>query len=158
MLSSCDFVQCNNILNARGLMLDEVLSQEGGATVARYRQPLVRKDSYHPAISVTFDVSIVLQPKNADSIASNANSTTDWDFSKGNFFLLYSLLSELDWSDLHEFDDVDGAVEYFYDRVYSCINSRVPKKKHRTSCIKYPVWFNRELISNIQLKHCLHRR
>lgn len=133
MLSSCKFVQCNNVVNASGWMLGEVLSRE-----ARCRQPLVKKDSYYPALGVTFDFPIVLQSdKNADV------KITYCDFPKGNFFLLYSLLSEVDYSDLYQFDDEDKAVDYFYESCI-CIDSCVPKKKHMNSCMKFPVWFDHE--------------
>ena len=65
--------------------------------------PLVPEDSHHPALNITFQLTV---NKNRDPNSFSINNLQmRYNFRKANFLLLYNLLLEVDWSFLPEISE-----------------------------------------------------
>lgn len=68
---------------------------------------------------------------------SNASNTKKYNFRKANFPDLYNSLSEIDWSFLFTYTDVNTACNAFYEKLVFDHHIPIYKaKKHR-----YPTWY-----------------
>lgn len=162
-LTVCGLTERNEVNHAYGGKLDVVLVSD------RMRTPFVneipggglvpKRDAYHPPLD------IVICPKGASAgcllesvCPSNIDPQYDWNFSKGNYDLLYDLLSKTCWLEVFQTSDVNIAVEAFYSIIYELFDNTVPKKRRsKGSRRRYPVWFTKELIKDIELKARIHR-
>lgn len=98
--------------------------------------PILKEDSYHPSISLTLST---LQQKGI-SLPRNDHV---YDYSKGDFCLLYNLLRDVDWSDLQVIEDVNVCVDLFYKKMYECLDQAIPEKMVKRDIHKgsgYPVY------------------
>nr|CAI5849047.1 unnamed protein product [Callosobruchus analis] len=145
LLNVLNLQQCNNVLNGTNRLLDLVLSNLT-CNVQRSIFPLVSEEIlYHPALEIVVeDVS----PKPAAFLSTQEPSA--YNFRRANFPLLYEFLFQANWSFLDNINDIDLAVETFYEFIYNIFETYVPK--YLTHSHTYPPWFTREIISNIKLK------
>ncbi|XP_026321619.1 uncharacterized protein LOC113231510 [Hyposmocoma kahamanoa] len=79
----------------------------------------------------------------------------DWNWRKADYQALYAALGEIDWADMFELCHVDGAVEFFYSKIYECFNSFVPFRmiNQRANRFVYPKWYSGEIIRYLKYKH-----
>lgn len=52
-----------------------------------------------------------------------------------------------DWNFLNDVDDVNVVCDFFYDVLFSVLDTYVPIFVNKTQ--KYPKWFSQEIISNM---------
>lgn len=148
--------QCNDILNSNSRILDFVLCN-ANLEVRHCEFPLVPEDNFHPAIE--FQCSLMREPLKSNSVPTLERVISrGWNFNKGNLINLYESMSRMDWSNLSTFCTVDEATQYFYSCIYDVFDSCFPKKFAGSGGRKYPKWFSREVISNIEIKHAHHKR
>lgn len=161
-LSVCNMEEKNDVYNLHGGKLDVVLVSERirSAAVSRLDGPglVPTPDTYHPPLSIT--LTIVHKDTASDKInPSNIDSRLDWNFAKGDYELLYSLISETSWQSVLEVDNVDKAVEGFYDILYSIFDICIPRKiRLQFESKRYPVWFTADIIRDLRQKSYYHRR
>lgn len=148
--------QCNTVLNHMQRKLDLILSNMHICDIARCENALVAEDKYHPALNM-----YVLMDCQMTTMFSNSQPSFVYDYAKGDFYLLYHLLNNLDWSDLENTRDVNACVQLFYEKLYLCIEQAIPKKiskAQNNDCSKYPNFFSLDLIRKIKQKNRLHRK
>jgi hypothetical protein len=141
----------NNVLNSNNRTLDLVLS-DMDLLVNRDSCPLVLEDSHHPALDIL--LSVYSSNHNRHSVLSN---NLLYNFKKADFYNLYLDLSTVDWIHLFSFTDVDNAVDYFYDILFSVIDRHVPKRNLNANR-KFPAWFTPDIIRDIKKKNVLARK
>lgn len=135
--------QCNSVCNSLNRILDLVFSNFD-CVIVRDNNPLVAEDLYHPALHITFEVDI-----KSKKFVQNRN-VKRYNFRKANYIELYNSILETDWSFLNMCEDLDMAMDLFYQKVYSVFDLHVPL--YRDYKRKYPKWYGSELINNIKLK------
>lgn len=143
----------NNILNSENKTLDLVISSFE-LQVNQQIDSLVPIDVFHPAlvISKNFNFS---NPLINDSI----ESVNMYNYRNADFNLLYELLYHTEWNVLNRCSDVNVAVDKFYEIMYNIIERSVPRvTRKRNKRSRYPVWFTKEIISDIRGKMYHHRR
>lgn len=136
--------QLNVVTNNYNKLLDLVMS-DLHCEVIRHTTPLVTEDNYHPALLINFQINtskIIQFPCDVNHKAYN--------FKKANFNLLYDALLNVDWHFLNNFADVNDMCVQFYNKLYSLLDSYVPT--YKTGNLKYPIWYNNDIIQNIKLK------
>ncbi|KAG5886973.1 hypothetical protein JTB14_006615 [Gonioctena quinquepunctata] len=77
-----------------------------------------------------------------------------YDYAKGDFHLLYNLMGEINWDPVEETNNVDTALEKFYEKMLFCIDQAIPKKQlnpNKNRC-KYPSYFSIDLIEKLKEK------
>ncbi|KAG5869883.1 hypothetical protein JTB14_013300 [Gonioctena quinquepunctata] len=120
----------------------------------RCEQPVVTEDRYHPALCLFVQTRAqayqndYLQPSHV------------YDYAKGDFHLLYSLMGEINWDPVEGTNNVDTALEKFYEKMLSCIDQAIPKKRlnpNKKRC-EYPSYFSIDLIRKIKKKNLLLRK
>lgn len=150
-LQLSNFQQCNLITNHNDRILDFVICSVE-CIVERAVDTLIDEDSHHPAL-------VAIMPLSSPRLKRTEHGTHgsfSWNFRKGNFVLLYQLLSEVDWRTLYMFDDVDAACDSLYEQLVSLFDCTVPKTRfHRRT---YPPWFNGAIIHNVGVKQKLWSR
>lgn len=159
----CGLTDRNCVCNAYGVRLDVVLVSEiidavdvceihGGGLVPR-------RDAYHPPLEIAFpSKTISVKPVLEKHNPSNIKPQRDWNFSKGNYELLYELVSQASWQEVLSAQNVDTAVENFYHVLYNIFDTCIPSKhRPKKPSRRYPVWFSSQLILNIKHKSQLHR-
>lgn len=139
----------NNVSNSLGKTLDLVLTDIVGLTVEEDCCPVVNIDKHHPPLSITFNSSVT----NYNSVDNNFNL---FNFKRADFFQLYVLLRDTDWSRLLNITNVSEAVDNFYSTLNNIISHCVPVYYKSNS--KYPPWFDHHLISLIRRKNIIRRK
>lgn len=161
----CSLKQYNTVLNNRGGMLDLVLGnfEPNQIAVSHSEDPLVNIDQYHPMLDIIitypgFKVSSRIS--SPQQVTPRSDTSTDWKWRKADFQGLYNALAEVDWSDLLTINDINCAVQLFYDKLYEIIRLFVPtgKRLSNNQRYTYPKWYNVEIIKNIQNKHFHHKK
>ncbi|KOB76632.1 hypothetical protein OBRU01_05434 [Operophtera brumata] len=153
-LTFCNLTEINGVPNAYGGMLDIVLVQESSDVYEARVQAmdgLVKTDAPHPyPRHSTAHQSDRIEPSNIDPCK-------DWNFKKGDYNLLYLLLSETSWHELFKSNDVQSSTEQFCDAIYNLFDICIPmKRRYSLSSTRYPVWFTCDIIRDIKLKLKLH--
>lgn len=147
-----NFQQHNIIKNSINRLLDLVFSDLEDIVIERSKLPIVPEDPYHPALYLTFSVV-------KDDVRVNKFSMAySYDYSRGNYTLLYHLLINCDWASVLNCTDIDSSVRAFYDLLYDCFDQSIPKYKNKSisNAPKYPRWFSIELVRNVRHKNKLH--
>lgn len=163
-LSVCGLCEKNVVMNAHGGMLDvvlvserlvevDVLEGEGGGLVPS-------RDPYHPPLDIFISLDETLLRCPSEQIEpSNLDAQYDWNFAKGDYLLLYTLVSEVNWKDVLETRDIERAVDLFYRTLYDIFNVCIPKKTRFNKPVRrYPIWFTADLIRDIKVKAAIHRK
>lgn len=145
--SSLNLYQINMIENEFNKTLDLVFVTNNSTHVNKSEDNLVPLDKHHPALNIYSDISI------------NHNQSFDieinYNFKNANYELISSMLNNLNWSYLYECNDINLAVDRFYELIFEVIDKVVPKVFPRKS--NFPHWFSKELISQIHKKNKLHK-
>lgn len=146
-----EFHQHNNVLNLNNRLLDLVFSNVA-CRVSRDKCPLLPEDLHHPALIV----EICRQSfKKEQAFQSNIDFKS-YNFKKANFVDLYRDMLNIDWSILLEINDINIAIDEFYNILYAVIDRHVPRFKHHKR--KFPVWYTSELINNIKQKDKVRKK
>lgn len=136
--------QVNQMLNSSDRLLDLVLCNVDCEIISD-NAPLVPVDAHHPALIISFHK---IDCKNSQFI-TNRNKKT-YNFKNADFPALYNSLLQIDWTFLTEFEDVNSAVDEFYERLYLMFDSHVPLyKSHKR---QFPNWYTSAIIKNIKRK------
>ena len=139
--------QYNNILNFNNRLLDFVLSNtDFKISVNLDQQSFVPPDPHHPALHI--ETEFLISSKLPRFPCDNNRR---YNFRKANYNKLYSDLLHTDWSFLTNFEDANVALDHFYTKLYSILESSVPKFLPSKS--SYPMWYNRQIISVLKLKN-----
>lgn len=140
--------QHNTVLNNDGKLLDLVLSDgHVDVSINRADSPVVVEDIYHPALEI--NIKLLMDQKQQNFPTAN---TCYMDFRRANCDVLSGALSDMDWTFLLSYDNVDHALDCFYKRLYSVLESHVPKKHHNSGELSFPIWFTHEIKQNIKTK------
>jgi len=139
----------NNVLNVLGRTLDLVLTDMLDLTVHEETTPLVKIDNYHPALILEYTLN------SKQNVCSKNNSFT-YNYSKANFYALYKEFATTNWNELYFIKDINLAVQYFYDKLYSALDLHVPKYQTRNS--KYPHWYSLDLKKMISKKEKIRKK
>lgn len=148
--------QFNTIHNRMGRKLDLVISNMSIANLQKCNCPILWEDDHHPSLNMTMSISHKNIKKD-----SYIKPQYVYDYSHGDFYLLYQLLSNTDWSNLQLTEDINDCTNLFYEKVISCLNQAIPKRAVKTGNHRgpeYPNYFSTELKKNIKLKNRLHRQ
>jgi hypothetical protein len=79
-------------------------------------------------------------------------------FKRAEKAVLRFSISNLDWSQVLQSQNVDLALELFYGSLYGLFDELVPKKQRTKSLARrYPTWFSADIIKDVQRKVRLHR-
>jgi hypothetical protein len=158
-LSFCNFVDKNEILNSHGSKLDIVLIQECVGVVSVSNSEcggLVRPDLYHPPLDVAIAFENII--RRGSMQPSNISRGRDWNFKRAEEAVLRFSINKLDWSRVLQSQNVDLALELFYESLYGLFDELVPKKQRTKSLARrYPTWFSANIIKDVQKKVKLHR-
>lgn len=142
-LALCNLSQFNNVPNKNGRWLDLVLSNKQSIAVTE-TDPISRVDRHHPPLLIELDNS---------SLSSKGIKTKKrlrLNFEKADYVKIRHELTAVDWSVVLSDDDIDLAVESFYEELHNIIIKHVPLSKDDSHI--YPVWFSPPL------KHCLNEK
>jgi hypothetical protein len=108
------------------------------------------EDPHHPSLCITL------------KHVSTANRSfcnlkyKQWNFKKANIQQLYDNLSKINWSFLHNCDNVNYACLLFYNKLYSVFDTCVAKT-HCGNSKSFPPWFTANIIKKIKCKWQLWR-
>lgn len=138
-LSSLGLQQVNGVFNTRQRLLDLIFVSEPSRThVGSCLDPISNIVPDHPALHIS--ISNCKLPSDI--------SVTDYfrNFRKADFNSLDNNLSNVNWSEVYNFRDIDLAVAKFYQIVLRDISGCVPlvRKKH---CLHSPPWYDSHLRS-----------
>lgn len=148
-ISLYNLTSFNYVQNVNKRTLDLVLSNYVQTVVSESDDPLVPIDKHHPSL----DISLNIQ-RASNSFPIKIESS--YDFRRADFNALYTGLQNINWHMLYSLNDIDKAVECFYNNVYSILNSTVPRTPHKKRS-KYPLWFTSEIKNQLKLKE-FHRK
>lgn len=159
-LSTTNLIQCNVITNRFEKMLDLVCSNEV-CTISRATFPLVPEDPHHPALSVDVVISSTHRYVQYGfcSYDTNESPNPNFNFWKADLSGLYMYLSTIDWSYLKNFTDSNLACLEFLYIIFDVFKKFVPFfSTTSASKRRYPPWFDRSIINDINLKHNLLKK
>lgn len=143
-MNSCNFGQYNVDNNANHRTLDLVFARSD-CIICREDFSFVQEDVHHPALN---NVLPNIFTKVRTFVSNNSGKV--YNFKKGNYQLLFSDLSSVDWSFLDTCVDVNLAVERFYMKFHELLDKHVPTYKSFSH--KYPSWFGSDIIRNVKTK------
>ena len=135
-----DLLSVNDVKNNNNRTLDLVLTNLK-TIVYRETNPLVREDVHHPSLFIRLALGNSVTRKLS---VKNQIRPQGYNFRKGNYSKLYDLLSKVNWNCLNMYEDVDAAVDVFYNIIYSIFDDCFPEKKQTTR--NYPCWFTGDII------------
>lgn len=143
----CEFMQFNNVTNARGIILDLVFcNQSRISNIVSSGSPLVKEDGHHPSIEFLLNIDHKLLSRSNHFI---------FNFKKANYDIINEDLSSVPWSDVLCANDVDVNVCKFYEIVDRVIANRIPKKKVHS---RFPSYFAQNTIKIIKQKNKYHKK
>lgn len=146
-VSLCNLQQESSVFNYSGVMLDLVYSNINVAvSEVDLNEVLIPIDFHHPALSIEFLIKneAVIHPPN-ESIFK----FWDADYNEINNFLL-----TVPWDSLLDLDDVNMALDKFYEKVQEAIDLYVPRKYKNEK--KYPAWYTLALVKLLKEKKKFH--
>lgn len=135
--------QYNNIKNVNNRTLDLVLSNIS-CDVTRNFEPFVEEDVHHPTL--TFDFRVSEQHNKSFPVIDSRS----FNFKKANFPLMYELISNMDWSYIQEFRNVNDLTQHINCKLRNIFDLSVPLRINRQR--RYPQWFSSEIVTNIRRK------
>jgi hypothetical protein len=147
-----DLISYNSVQNERGRTLDIVLSNFP-VKVMRSDDPLLPEDGYHPALCVEVSYSVM-----TSGLDLNHSSEFCYDYRRGDFFGLYCGLRDCGWGSVFCCDDVDSAVDRFYEVLHYHFDEFIPRRRLNFSNNKYPPWFTYDIIRDLKIKNKCSRK
>lgn len=162
-LTICGMREMNEVTNASGGILDVVLVSERihGVCVSEIEGGglVPRRDAYHPPLDITLPIQSLMRSPSAKIDPSNVDSRCDWNFAKGDYVLLYQLLTEASWQKVFDAEDVNVAVDMFYNQIYNIFDECIPKRiRSKRVGRRFPIWFTADIIADLALKASLHQK
>lgn len=136
-MSLHDASQYNFIKNNQGNILDLLISNIE-CRITPLTNIILPKDNHHPPFSFNFIFNTIPLP------TMRRRSLVKYNFHKANYELIIEDLDKLDWSSLLNTNNVEEAVEIFYNIVFDIIKKHAPPVSSRSA--RYPVWFTSSLI------------
>lgn len=133
-IAECGLEQFNSSRNANNRILDLVLSNIE-LKVAPCGDPLVAEDVHHR--SLVIDVSL------SSSKPLKDNSRKIYFYNIGNYEKINASLEEIDWKDCLAHNSFEGAVGFFYNKLYELREDYIPHKL--TYPTNFPPWYNSSL-------------
>nr|CAH7751865.1 unnamed protein product [Callosobruchus chinensis] len=149
-LSYFNATQYNNVLNSHQRLLDLVISNVE-CQVESDENPLVLIDAYHPALKIQLKKFALIQ----NNLEPNKQQRV-YNFKKCDFPILYRALTDTDWLFLRNSNNINQAVDVFYERLYGVLDKHVPL--YRNFKRKFPQWYNSSIIKNIKAKEKYHSK
>ncbi|XP_044591953.1 uncharacterized protein LOC123270083 [Cotesia glomerata] len=144
--------QFNEVLNSHDRILDLVLSSIE-CMVNEDQSPLVKSDSYHPALRILVSTNLV-RPKFVTKKPLGI-----YNFHKIDISRLLSELELISWEPLSEYPSPDEKCKYLYNQLDLAISKSVPRiKTHNYKPSKYPPWFTADIIYDCKMKETLHHK
>ena len=104
-LSMNNLTQCNVIVNHKQIFLDLIFTNMNVESMTECVYPLVSKDPYYPALCMSLNLQQI-----CDSETETVKKTYKYDYAKVDF-LLYNLLSNTDWSDIYNTNNVNESLD-----------------------------------------------
>lgn len=150
-ISFCDLNQFNYITNKNDRILDLVLSNMECISVCRATQ-LTRLDEHHPS----FTIEVHDFRHQTEHVKPNNNIKRP-NFRKCNFDKIKVELQSKDWTSVLDTEDINTAVQNFYNELNNIIVKHTPMISTRKNN-NYPVWFSPSLIRCLKEKLKFHRR
>jgi hypothetical protein len=128
-------------------LLDLVLTIINDLRVSVSDFPMIAPYNYHPPLSLNFKLTIDFQP---------VIMTPQRSYKHGDYLLLYTTLSNCDWSCVLNEHSVDSAVHSLTARVSEAINEAIPSLMPNSST--FPDWFSSSLKYYIKKKNNLFKK
>lgn len=154
LCTSLQLKQYNHIVNCNNRLLDLVLSNTILSAAFEVDEfPLVPVDSYHPPLSISLLISATAT--NIQTFPSNNNLR--YNFHKADYQKLYSDISNVNWTFLENHNNVDCALDDFYNTLYNIFDNSVPKSSFGYKSI-YPPWFTKDIIHHLKIKYYYRRK
>jgi Reverse transcriptase (RNA-dependent DNA polymerase) len=145
--SFLNLFQCNSVPNDHNIFLDLIFSSFADLKVERANDPLFPNNYHH--IAYEFDVTL-------NSISTYTENVVSYhDFKNCDLDELNEYFASCNWDLVYQCDDIDSAVQMFYEIVYLGINLFVPVKYVKCK-FKFPIWFSIELKNLIIQKKIAH--
>ena len=110
--------------------------------------PLLRCDSFHPALNMQFYV----HPSHQATVGNNVSHT--YDFKHDDYSAMCNYLNSVIWDEILRDTNPNEAVRLLYDYLNHAIELFVPKYKPYN--IKFPKWFTSQIVNLIRRKKQAH--
>jgi hypothetical protein len=115
---------------------------------------MVGVDLHHPPLDITIHFASSKRTKPLHP--SNIDPSKDWNFNRADYDLLFIAVGRLDWVPVLASASLTEAVQFFYEKIYDTFKKLVPKKRRSKVTLKrYPVWFNPNIIKDINRKNLI---
>lgn len=152
MCSLTSLCQFNNVLNSNGRVLDLVLSSTP-CSVKRSEFVAVIEDQHHPSLHV----SCVFQQEHPGPKMAVGNSHyLSYNFKRADLCGLYSALFQVSWEPVYNQYDCVSSLDAFYDILYDCLDTFVPKSAPGGTQ-RFPPWFSPSIKRDLKRKMQLWR-
>ena len=148
VVSFQNFYQLNNVPNVMGNCLDLIFSDFQNINVNLVDEPIIHCDSYHPALCFSIPICHLL--------GNALNYSYEYfDFKSANYKLINDYLGLFEWDQIINVNDVNIAVDNFYNVINNAFKQFVPKIKSVTP--RFPCWYSNELKEAILNKKIAHK-
>lgn len=137
-----------NTFKGSGSLLDLCLTNINGLNCTAINDPFVPIDKYHPPFLI--QVSAVFY-------TDTAPLNPVYDFAKGDYYLLYALVRDFDWSVVLDSSDVNYCVDTLTQCLITSMDSAIPKKIPSFNR-NFPHWYSRELQKAIKQKKYFYKK
>lgn len=146
--------QVNFNRNNTGNVLDLIFTDINNVVVKISDEPLVKIDSPHPPLEVTFESE---QRNTLHNNQSTFYSDTEiFCYRKANFLGLSNFINNIEWGNILIKQHIEYATELFYEKIKNGIDLFVPKIKLYEH--KFPIWMTQELKNLIIQKKVAHKK
>jgi hypothetical protein len=109
---------------------------------------VVKPDACHPPIVIEIPLGL------RNSTSHHAHSYRK--YASEDYSLLFSFLSNYDWSRVYNNNTVDAAVDSFTNVILQAMGLAIPQGFIRKS--RFPHWFSRTLVHYVRKKNYFYRR
>ena len=149
-----NLININCVNNGFNAQLDLLLTNVNcGVVINDFA--FVAEDRYHPTLS--FDLYLKAFESERVDDDECENWMNGWFYKNVDFNRLNEVLSHMDWTQLYESEDVDSALEVFYNVLYSAFDECFPRRRPFVNISRYPKWFSGETIFLLRKKSLIHK-
>lgn len=145
--------QINHVKNKQNCYLDFLLTNmHEDFCVSESISPLWKNEAFHTAIEYSMFMHIYHTPH--EYVYENI-----FDYSRANYTNIRLKLDNANWqSVLRNQNNIECAIEIFYNLLWETIREEVPvKKRRRNHNSKNPIWFNKQIINLKNRKQKAHK-
>lgn len=115
---------------------------------------LIHPDNYHPPLAIDIKYPN-RKPKYLNAEIKNSINYS-FDYKKGNYLAISNEINSIDWkSNLSDFQSINDALSYFYDKINDILQKHIPVREHKASL--FPPWVSSELKNLIFDKKIAHK-